>query len=151
MRGQVRRLSQSESDLSVDSSDSETHKAVDKAVTCELAITSEQPKESAASDHMKSSREKMYATQRNTNKKLVRRDKAILEQAEQIDKQKVELDKLQRKFKQMESHIQLLKRDKERLRHKAVYWKTRTNETRSSSKDQEVELVADKQEEIDVL
>ena len=152
VRGQVRRLSQSENELSaVDSSDCETHKAVDKALTCELAVTSEQPKESAASDPMKLLREKMYAIQRNTNKKLVRRDKAILEQAEQIDKQKVELDKLQRKFTQMESRIQLLKRDKERFRHKAVYWRTRTNETRSSSEDREVELVADKQEETDVL
>ena len=145
MRGQVRRLFRSEYDLSLDFSDCETHKAVNKAVTCELAVTSEQPKESAASDPMKLLHEKMYAIQRNTNKKLVFRDKAILEQAEQTDKQKVELDKLQRKFTQMESHIQLLKRDKERLRQKAVYWRTRTNETtcRSSSEDREVELVAD--------
>ena len=126
----------SEEDVSVDSSDSVSQKPV--------KVTSEQ----SVSDSMIVLREKMYAIKRNTSKKLGRRDKAISEQAEQINTQKQELDKLQRRFRQMESHFQLIKKDKERIRHRAVYWRTKTNETRSSSEDREVELILGKDKEI---
>ena len=41
----------------------------------------------------------------------------------------------------MESHIQQLKKDKDRFRHKAVYWRAKTYQTKSSSEEREIEAI----------
>lgn len=73
-----------------------------------------------------------------------------LKQAECIDKQK-KLNKFQIKFTQIQTHFQQLKKDKETLRHKAAYWKTKTVQIKSLSEDQEIESLSDKQQEINSL
>ena len=141
---------QSVEELSADSSEEIVSlRTVNEELCCQLAEL--KMLEPAVDPNVKLLREKMYSLQRNTNKKLGRRDKAISEQSERIDKQKLELDKLQRKFTQMESHIQQLKKDKDRLRHKAVYWRAKTYQTKSSSEEREIEAIVDKQQEVDTL
>ena len=66
----------------------------------------------------------MYSIQWNTNKKLGQRDNAITEQSDRITKQKTELDRLQKRW--MESEVQQLKQDKGRLRHKAQFWRDKS-------------------------
>ena len=126
-------------------------KNINQELTQELAqlkVTSEQ---SVPDPDIKYLRERMYSLHRNTNKKIGRRDKAISEQAERLDKQKMELGALQMKFSQMQSLVQQLKKDKDQLRHKANYWKTKTIQVKSSSEDREIEAIIDKQQEIVIL
>ena len=96
-------------------------------------------------------REKMYSIHRNNSKKLSRRDNAISEMSERIDDQETELGKLHKKVFQLEGQLRKLKQDKERLRHKAEYWKTKSYQIKSSSEEQEVQEIIDKKEEIEKL
>jgi E1A/CREB-binding protein len=96
-------------------------------------------------------REKMYFLHRNTKKKLGRRDKAISEQTDRIDKQKSDLDKLYKKVSQMESQVQQLKKDKDRLRHRVVYWWTKSHFLKSSSEESEIQEIIENQQQISTL
>ena len=55
------------------------------------------------------------------------------------------------KFSQIQTLVQQLKKDKDQLRHKANYWKTKTIQVKSSSEDREIEVIIDKQQEIVIL
>ena len=123
-------------------SELELFKAVNEDLCREivkLEVENESLKDSESG--IKSLRERVYSLHRNTNKKLGRRDNAISEQSERIDKQKFELDKLYKKVTQMESQLKQLNKDKERLRHKAEYWRTKSYQLKSSSEDQEIQDV----------
>lgn len=141
--------------LSDSTSESETAgvlKGVNEDLCREIAqLKLENELHKDAEDSIKVLREKMYSLHRNTNKKLGRRDNAISEQSERIDKQKMELQRLHNKVTQMESQLQQLRRDKERYRHKAEYWRSKTYQVKSSSEDQEIREIADKEEKIKTL
>ena len=72
-------------ELSTDSSeDIVSLLTVNEELCCQLAEL--KMLEPAVDPNVKLLREKMYSLQRNANKKLGRRDKAISEQSERIDK-----------------------------------------------------------------
>ena len=104
-----------------------------------------------ASSEIKILREKMHSLHRNTSKKLGRRDNAISEMSERIDEQETELGKLHKKVSQLEGQLRKVKQDKERLRHRAEYWRTKSYQIKSSSEEQEVQEVIIRQEEIERL
>ena len=137
---------------SCDDSEVEVLKTLNKDLCKEMSgLKIENDSLADANKGIKVLQEKVYAINRNTNKKLGRRDNAILEQSNRLDKQKVELDKLHKKVTQMESQLQLVRKDKERLRHKAEYWRTRSHQIRSSSEEQEITEDVRKQQEIETL
>ena len=80
----------------------------------------------------------MYFLHRNTKKKLGRCDKEISEQADCIKRQKSDFDKLY-KVCQMESQVQQLRKNKDRLRHRVDYWKTKSHYLQSSSEESEIQ------------
>ena len=151
-KGKVHKYSESSMSECVSSCEdveNDTLKAVNKDLCCEVAeLKSSNETLKEADRSIKVLREKVYAINRNTNKKLHRRDNAISEQSERISKQKSELDKLYKKVTNMESQLQALRKEKENLRHKADYWKTKSHHIFSSSEDQEIQEIADKQEQI---
>ena len=127
-----------------DSSEFETLKAVNKDLCNQIA-------KCTCYDSYDLLRKKMYSLHRNTNKKLGRRDNAISEQSKRIDKQKSDLEKLHKKVYQMESQLHQLRTDKDRLRHRVDYWKSKSYHLKSSSEEQDVQEIADKQSQIDAL
>lgn len=127
-------------------------KAVDADLCKELSklqLETESHKE--AKSEMKVLREKMHSLHRKTSKKLSRRDNAISEMTERIDEQETELGKVHKKVSQLESQLRKLKQDRERLWHRAEYWKTKCYQIQSSSEEQEVQEIIDKQQEIERL
>ena len=142
---------QSEADLLShdDSSELEILKAVNEDLCQQLAkLEIEKDSLEGAESNIEFLREKMYSLHRNTNKKLGRRNNEIYKQSERIDKQKSDFEKLFEKVSQMESQLQQLRKDKDRLRHRVDYWKTKSCNLKSSSEEQEIQEIVDNQKQM---
>ena len=94
----------------------------DKTVTTELAAM----------------KQKMYATTRNANKRLKRRDEKITCQKEQLETQKSQIEFYQRKLSTVESQLSRLKANLDKVNHRAVYWKRKV---KSSELRQEIKAL----------
>uniref|UniRef100_A0A1X7TBW3 Uncharacterized protein n=1 Tax=Amphimedon queenslandica TaxID=400682 RepID=A0A1X7TBW3_AMPQE len=105
-----------------DSSELETLKSVNQDLSTqlrELKVENESLKETEG--HFTVLWEKMYSLHRNTKKEIGQRDKQISEQSDSINKYRLDLDKLFKKFSQMESQVKQLGKDKDKLRHRVDY------------------------------
>ena len=77
-------------------------------------------------------RNKMYSMHRNTAKKIARKEKTITLQAKEIAENRSAIEHLQDKLISLEPKIESLQKEKECLRHRAVYWKRRASQLKSS-------------------
>lgn len=142
--------------LQHDNTTSTFEKETLKAVNVDLCKELEKLK--VENESLKSSKEnaitlheKMYAIQRNATKKVKRRDRTIIQQAKDIEMRKKETETLHKKVSQLEPQILQLKQHKDKLRHRADYWRAQVQQLKMSFEEREIQEIVDKEKTIEAL
>ena len=102
-------------------------------------------------EQLTDTRQKMYSVQRNATKKLRRREETIDVQAKAIVEKSKELDQLHRKVVQLEPQVEKLRQERDRIHHRAAYWKQRCNDLKCSHEEQELLELGEQQRKIEKL
>ena len=76
-------------------------------------------------------KKKLYAANRNANKRLKRREAKIQEQEKVIREQQEAISKYEKKICGTESKMKKMRMKLDRINHRAVYWEKKTYESRS--------------------
>ena len=88
----------------------------------------------------KQMREKMYAINRNANKRLKRKETIIQKQGDCIKNQQRALDDCEIKLSGAEFKVKKLQGKLDRINHRATYWKKRVKNISSESADKKKKL-----------
>ena len=78
----------------------------------------------------KDMKEKLYAINRNANKRLKRRDARILEQERHIKEQEEIIAKYETKLFRTEANLKKLRLKLDRVNHRSAYWEAKTRDSR---------------------
>ena len=97
----------------------------------------------AAEDQLSCTRKRMYSLNRN---KLQRRDKTIAAQTKELDDKSSIIEQLHHKVVRIEPQIKQLMLERDRIRHRATYWRQQVDDLKSLHDDQQIsELVKQRQ------
>ena len=94
---------------------------------------------------LKKSQQKMYCKRRNDLKKLRRREKELQLKKKVIVDGKNQIHELQKDLSDRESGIEEMKKNIDRLRHRAVYWKAKCDDLKSSSGEEVTDAIIKEQ------
>ena len=132
----------SSSASSCSSAENEILKSVNTKLCEELSALSLETDSLRDSDKkLSETRQKMYAINRNGNKKLRRRDRIIQKQVKHLAGRKKVIRNLEHKVTQSESQVSSLKEKIDRLSHRARYWKSKCEDLKQTSGDELAEYV----------
>ena len=117
-----------------------------KSVNCELsqelsALNIEANSLRDIEKRLFETRQKFYAVHRNDMKKLKRRDKAIEKHVKEVSEGRKKISNLEQKMALNETHVSSLKGKIDRLRDRAVYWKSRYEELNQASSEEREEVI----------
>ena len=88
------------------------------------------PSKKYESKACKDMKEKLYAINRNANKRLKRRDAKILEQERRIEEQEQLIAKYETKLFRTEANLKKLRLKLDRVNHRSAYWEAKTRDSR---------------------
>ena len=122
--------------------ETETLMSVNKALCRELsALNIEVDSLRGTKKKLAEVRENMYAVHRNGTKKLKRRDCLIEKQTKEVCDGKKMIHSLQQKVAQTEAQVTSLKKQLDKIRHRASYWKSKCSELKRLSDDKVAEVL----------
>ena len=87
----------------------------------------------------------MYCKHQNDLKKLRRREKELQLKKKVIVDGKNQIHELQKDLSDRESGIEEMKKNIDRLRHRAVYWKAKCDDLKSSSGEEVTDAIIKEQ------
>ena len=129
-------------------SEFETVKRVNKKLCQEIVTLKDKASSIDTSDQILSDyRHKQHTIHRNLMKKVKRRDGLIQQQKDELKEGRKILTSLQERVSENEAIISSLTIKIDRLRHRASYWKKKSESLKESSDDNVIEAVCSKDEE----
>lgn len=128
-------------------SETEKLKSVNIQLCHELSVVSDEVNSLKGNEEkLLETRQKLYAANRNNTKKLKRREKAIQKKKKEVVNGKKVIKDLQYKVTQNQTEVLSLKSKIDRLRHRAMYWKSRYIQlSEASSEENDLDTESGKQ------